>query len=243
LQPAAPAAAAVTCASAPNFLSDDPALTGLLARAAEALADYPSLRSVLDTSGLEVCLSFDLFEALGYFEPESNRIVVDAGIDPDLQLVILIHELRHAEQAARGICPDLSLSRQNYARAVWAMEADAFTVSLVVAWDLRRSGEEGPWVALAATPRYADITGAFATVMLETQEVAAASEAAFEAWYANEERVERYYLSSCSAYLDELDATHQLPRYGALDPDFYASLCVLPDGTSFACAEPDLSPR
>jgi hypothetical protein len=71
-----------------------------------------------------------------------------------------------------------------------------------------------------------------------TQDVAESSAAAFSAWYDSDSRRMSYYLSSCSAYLDEQDSTHALPQYGQLDPAFFLSLCRLPNGGHFDCAEP-----
>jgi hypothetical protein len=127
---------------------------------------------------------------------------------------------------------------QNYARAIWAMEADATTVSLIVVWDMAGRGDAGPLEALAAHPNYHDITEVFAAAMTNTQDVAEASAAAFAAWYEGETRRDSYYLSSCAAYLDQQDATHALPQYGSLEPSFFLSLCRLPNGGRFECGEP-----
>lgn len=237
------ASANESCAAAPTYQTPDPALSALLDGAQAALAGYPSLAQVLDGTGLEICLSSAPTDALGYFEPRSNRIVLDAETAPGLQMVVLFHELRHAEQAARGICPDLSLSMENYARTVWAMEADAVTISLIVAWGLREAGDDGPWAALVETERYADVVGTFSRVLLETQDVSAASQSAFEAWYSDDARRERYYIASCLAYLDLQEESHSLPRYGSIDPAFFADLCILPDGNAFPCTEPVVPAR
>ena len=179
-----------------------------------------------------------MVQTMGFFEPISNRVVIDADLSADLQLAILFHEVRHLEQYARGICPDMSLAMREYARAIWALEADATTISLIVAWDLQERGEPGPWQALSSLPHYAETVAGFAEIMEETGDLTAASEAAFALWYDHAERRSDYYIAACSAYLDELDRTHRLPRYNTLDLDFFGDLCILPDGSRFDCLEP-----
>ena len=237
---ALPAVAETVCAGHPYTDPPDPALSALIDRAAPILARYPSLSGALASLRPDLCLSDTPSEAMGYYEPATNRVVLDAGLGPDLSLVILLHELRHVEQHARGLCPDLSLAMSAYARATWALEADATTITLIATWDLRQSGDPGPWAALEALPRYRGVSEVFATEMQATADLARAGEAAFAGWYGNAERREAYYIAGCSAYLDAQDRTHALPQYGAIDPAFFTDLCVLPDGTRFGCAEPPL---
>lgn len=229
---------AQTCALPPYDGAADPALAALLDSTLPLVARYPVLADALGRSGPAICLSDSPSEARGWYEPAANRVVIAAALDPDLQRAILIHEIRHVDQVSRGICPDLSLSMSAYARATWAMEADASAISLIVAWDLRESGDPGPWDALAGLPRHADISQAFATALAASGDISSAGAAAFDAWYASEDRREAYYIASCSAYLDEQDRRHALPGVDPLDEMFFDRLCVLPDGTPFSCAEP-----
>lgn len=233
-----PAETGLTCAVPPDYRSGEPALASLMDRALPVLGRFASLDDAFATVAPEVCLYAGPSEALGYFEPDLRRIAIDARLGADLQLAILLHEARHVEHFARGLCPDLSLSMQNYARAVWAMEADASTIALIVTWDMARMGDPGPFRALALHTSSADMAAVFAATITATGDVGEASAAAFAAWYDSERRRDGYYLSSCSAYLDEQDATHALPQYGQLDPAYFLSLCRLPNGGSFACAEP-----
>jgi hypothetical protein len=144
--------AATTCADAPGYGTDDTALAALLDRALPVIDRFASLRDALGATAPEICLFTGPTEALGYFEPGRRRISIDADLDPDLQLAVLLHEMRHVEHFTRGLCPDLSLSMQDYARAVWAMEADAAVVSMIVTWDMARIGDPGPFQALAKHP-------------------------------------------------------------------------------------------
>ncbi|MBV1902542.1 MAG: hypothetical protein KUG58_02790 [Marinosulfonomonas sp.] len=73
-----------------------------------------------------------------------------------------------------------------------------------------------------------DIAGRFAAVIPERGNVAAAAWAAFDQWYTSEKRTERYYIASCSGYLDRQDQAHALPRYLLLADDYLARLCQLP---------------
>jgi hypothetical protein len=130
--------AETTCATAPGYGTDDTALAALLDRALPVIDRFASLRDALGATAPEICLFTGPTEALGYFEPGRRRISIDADLDPDLQLAVLLHEMRHVEHFTRGLCPDLSLSMQDYARAVWAMEADAAVVSMIVTWDMAR---------------------------------------------------------------------------------------------------------
>lgn len=241
--PPAVAETGVTCAAPPDYRSQDAALASLMDRALPVIGRFASLDGAFATVAPEVCLYTGPSEALGYFEPDRRRIAIAADLDADLQVAILMHEARHVEHFARGLCPDLSLSMQNYARAVWAMEADASTIALIVTWDMAQEGDPGPFAALAGHTSSADLAAAFAATMTATGDPGEAGAAAFAAWYDSERRRDGYYLSSCSAYLDEQDATHVLPQYGQLDPAFFPSLCRLPNGGSFACAEPEPEPE
>ncbi|AHM03651.1 hypothetical protein roselon_01261 [Roseibacterium elongatum DSM 19469] len=233
-------ASAQDCVAPPYSAPSGSALDRLLSRALPVIAGYPSLQRALQAEGPTICLAADIGVAMGYYEPSTNTVMVDAALNADLQVVILAHEIRHVEQFGRGICPHDGLSMREYARATWAIEADAMTITLIVAWALREGGAPGPWQALADLPRYADMTSAFAAGMADHGDLFTASEAAFTLWYENESRRQDYYIASCSAYLDRLDATHALPRYETLRDDFFDQLCVLPDGTPFSCDEPAL---
>jgi hypothetical protein len=231
-------ALADVCATPPYEGARDAALGDLLDRTLPVIARYPSLDAALRETGPALCLFDTPSDALGFFEPEANRVMISADLDPELQRAIMFHELRHVEQFARGLCPDLSLAMGAFARATWALEADATTISLMVAWDLRQDGDGGPWDALATLPRYRDVAAAFAGEMAESGDLSKAGRAAFDSWYVSADRRDAYYIASCSSYLDTRDRTHALPQYGEIDGAFFDDLCVLPDGTPFPCEEP-----
>jgi hypothetical protein len=125
------------------------------------------------------------------------------------------------------------------ARATFALEADASAVLAHVAWAMREAGDGSVWDALAGFEHYGDIARAYEAVRADEGPAAPALAAAFAQWYASDWRRERYYVASCSSYLDRADKEHRLPVYGALDAAFFDSLCLMPDGTTCGCEVPD----
>jgi hypothetical protein len=213
-------------------------LTPLFARLTEILPRYPSLQDAWASHRPTICFTDSPSEAIGAYEPATDRIEIHRALPPDFRFAILIHELRHVEQNARGICPSPSLSMREYARATWALEADASVVTILVAWDLRNSGDPGPWNALADWPGEDTLAAVFSDAMTETGNLAIASARVFESWYENSDRREDYYIASCSLYLEEQERSHALPAYGEISDTFFERLCRLPDGTRFDCVEP-----
>lgn len=201
-------------------------------------AVFPDLRQQLTDTGLELCIAENMVEAYGYYEPENNRIVINSSLSSGLQQAILVHELRHVDQFTSGICPTPDLAMGESARAVFAMEADASATGLIVAWAMRAEGYPQMWDALAAWPMQQDIAKVFADEMQGTNDVGVAASGAFAAWYGYQPRVDLYYLAACSSYLETEDSSHRLRGYETLDPAFYDSLCQLPKGGSYACADP-----
>lgn len=229
-----------TCLAPPWEAQDTPqraALHALLTELRPVLARHPSLEAALLRLTPTLCLAPNLREAEGYLDADTLRIVLGADAPVPLQAGILLHELRHLDQFARGFCPSSTLTMRENARATFALEADASAVGLLVAWDMRAHGAHGPWEALAAWPQQADIAARLAEVMAATDDPAAAAAAAFAQWYARPGRLESYYLASCSDYLDRLDTAHLLPGQDLRDPGFLERLCRLPDDTPYPCVE------
>lgn len=216
---------------------DAPALEPLMQTAGAALAAFPLLARSLRELDL-LCVADPLIGARGYYEAETNRIVIDASLPGGLALAVLVHEIRHQQQDAVGACPTVQLTRDAYAGAVAAMEADASVTGAVVAWHLREAGQPEMWNALAAWPMQADIVSRFAAAKEAGGTTAEAASAAFTQWHLNQERVAVYYQSSCLDYLDKVEDAHLVPGGTALPADYYDSLCVLPDGARYACAAP-----
>lgn len=214
-------------------------LSELLREFRAILAEYPAMLSTLDTRVSLICLSDGLVEEKAYLDADEGRIVLASDMSDAMKLAVLVHEIRHADQLARGICPSDQLAMEQYARATFSMEADATAVSLIVAWHQRASGNAALWRALESWPMTADIANRFGETMVRTQDLSAAATSAFEQWYASDRRRELYYVASCSAYLDRQDEAHALPRYRMLPDDHFSELCRMPDGQSYQCAEPD----
>lgn len=240
--PVAAADHATLCLDAPYEVAETPAqvaIGGLVDRLREVQPAYPSLVRSLDTERPTICLIEGVAAARGYFDLADNLVGLHAGLTEAQSLAVLIHEMRHIDQASRGLCPADSLAMEEVARATFAMEADAGAVTAHVAYEMRETGTTDIWEALVGFERYRDIAVAYDEARATTGSVARAMGAAFEQWYASDWRRERYYVATCSAYLDRIDETHLVPSYGLLDEAYFASLCLLPDGTSYACDPPD----
>ena len=200
---------------------------------------FGDLGAVLERETPEICFASRIGPALGYLEADIGRIVLSRAQPRPLQAGIFLHELRHLWQFSRGSCPRDALSMKEYGRATFAIEADASAVSLLLAWDMKAHGDPSVWEALAAWPSHQDIAARFAETMEETGDGPRATTAAFYQWYASPERRERYYRAACSDYLDRQDRSHLIPRYQAIGAEFFESLCRMPDGGVYSCADPE----
>lgn len=240
-----PASAGDTCI-APPYLSastqEERDLLRLHREIVTALERFPSLGQAYQSRLPALCLSERMDNAHAYLDVRNNRIVINRSLSRDMQTAVLLHELRHLDQMFTGSCPSDDLAMKEYARAVFAMEADASAISLLVAWDMKENGNAAAWSALSSWPSQSDIAARFSDEMAASGDVALATEAAFAQWYASDDRRRRYYLATCSDYLDRQDAGHALPRYQLLDADFLDQLCLLPDGTAYRCTVPATDP-
>ncbi len=216
------------------------ALVGIYKEVTLALERFPSLLAAMEERSPELCFSTQMDNALGYLDIEQNRIYLSKQIPTAMQVGVLLHEIRHLEQLAIGVCPSDELAMKEYARATFALEADASVVSLLVAWDMKENGNKGPWLALSSWPTQSDIASRFASEMLVANDVASATSVAFDQWYLSEARRESYYIAACSDFLDRQDASKELPRYQLVPADFFDDLCRLPDGTSYQCSPPEI---
>jgi hypothetical protein len=236
---AAPVQAQPVCVTFPWSAAEaDPAIAALVRWVAPTLADAPAMAASLAQVAPDLCLSPQVDGAQGYLDPLRQQIVLDVRAAPDLQRGILLHELRHLEQFARGYCPANDLALQDNARATFAVEADASAVSLLLAWQRRGGGDASAWNALAAWPQQADIAARFAAEIGSGADLPAAAAAAFAQWYALPERRDAYYQASCSDYFDREDQGNLLRGSARLPADFLTVLCILPDGRPYPCVEP-----
>jgi hypothetical protein len=204
----------------------------------KALVPFSSLAQSLDSARLRICLTEAASVALGTFGAEENMITVGADLPPAKRVAVLIHEVRHLDQFARGYCPSVALDMRSNARSVFALEADAMAITHLVAWALKEDGDPSVFDALAASAETPDIAAAFRAEIEATGDPSRATAAAFDAWYASDARRERYYVSTCSAYLDHIDAENRFAGTAGLAADFLADICLLPDGAPYPCEEP-----
>ncbi|MBA3911529.1 MAG: hypothetical protein C0524_17035 [Rhodobacter sp.] len=225
------------CLPAPYTGGSDEILA-LAERLTKTLEPFASLAEALVDQAPVLCIDDSLFQEQAYYEPKTNRIVVRAGLDPELLLAILIHEVRHLEQYGREICPTTANTLSDYIRSRLALEADASAVGIYVAWKLREAGVSGPWDQLRAWPTHADLVSRFATEIDAGADEVAATAATFAQWFEGRERREIYAFAICSNYLDALDREKILPGDRALPADFAAQLCNLPDGRPYECTLP-----
>jgi hypothetical protein len=236
------ASAETVCLPAPHVRvenADEGYLASLVADLRPTLAHIPALTAALEDLAPDLCLDEAMGGAEGYFDPATMRIVLARGHPRELHQAILLHELRHLEQFARGFCPSDELTQSEYARAVFAVEADASAISLLLAWQRLLDGDPGVWEAMINWPSQTDIAIVLAREYFYSADPEAMAAAAFAQWYEGDERRERYYVASCSAYLDRQDIANALPAIGRLADGFLDRLCLLPDGSRYPCAERD----
>lgn len=225
------------CATHP-YAEASGALSDLSGRLERTLAAFPSLAQALAEQAPILCLDDGLVEEQGYYEPKTNRIVLNSDLDQDFQLAILIHEIRHLEQFGRGYCPTIADRLTDYIRARLALEADASAIGVYIAWTLREGGDPGPWDSLATWPTHDDLVSRFASEIAAGADEVAATSATFAQWYQRADRREIYTFAICSNYLDALDREKVDPGAKTVPPDFAARLCRMPDGRPYDCTLP-----
>lgn len=211
-------------------------LTRLLDQIDAAFPGPDPLLAAMKARETTLCLDGRPMDALGYFAPERNALILNAALSDGALFVIAVHELRHLDQVRHGFCPSVALERGEYLRLSFAMEADAQATATLYAWQAHLDGLEGPWAGLAGLSTYADVAAAFEAAIAGG--VDQAMTAGFGAWYGNPKRLETYYTATCGAYYDALDRSNLLPGNDRLDADFLERLCRLPDGAAYPCAPP-----
>lgn len=199
----------------------------------------PSLKSAADSLQPTLCLTDTQTDAHGTYDPDTQKITLKAALTPGQTAAILIHELRHLDQNRTGSCLPPDLTMRAHARATFALEADAMAITALVTWSLRDLDDGRAFAAFADLPTSADIAEEFATTVSATGDLAAATSAAFTAWYDAPERVERYYVDICETYLSRQETLKSLSGTRPFDPGLLTEICLLPDGNSYPCAEPE----
>jgi len=228
--------AAESCLVPPYM--DDAEIQALAVELTTVLAAYPSLDKAFHTAAPALCLNDGLFHEQGYYEPKTNRIVLRTGLDPDLRLAILIHEVRHLEQYNREICPTTRMALSDYMTVRLALEADAAAIGVHIAWDLAQAGRPGPWEKLRDWPSHKDLTARYASEIQAGGDDIAATAATYAQWFADEDRRAMYAFAICSNYLDTLDRDKVNAGHDKLPEDMAARVCVMPDGRPYPCELP-----
>lgn len=209
-----------------------------LQRILDQFAGEPDLAAYLSRAramGAALCLDDRAGGTRGYYDYHFNVVAVKSSLSPAQQAAIFIHELRHVDHVYRGYQPSLEYAMAEIVRLNYAIEADVQAVAALYAWRIKERGNPDVWQALMSFERYVDIPRAFARVMREANSEALALTEAFRQWYRSDWRTQSYYRGCAMGYLDLLDATKQIPRYGQLPDGFFDELCLLPDGTNYAC--------
>ena len=230
------------CLLSPYAGADTPAQTEIAALVSDLRSHgdaFPSLLEALDRREPRICIDDRSVDVRGHFDVESNLIALKAALNEGQRLAVLIHELRHLDQVARAACPTDEIAMTEFAHAVFAIEADASAVTAHVGFEMAKAGDARVQAALEGFEHYSDILLAYAEERDRSGSVPLALSAAFSRWYASDWRIERYYVSSCSDYLDRADESHRLPSYDRLTEAFYTGLCLLPDGAAYPCEPPD----
>lgn len=236
----APVSAEPVCLPAPYAEAEGEEaryLGGLLSGLRPTLDRHPALAAALDGLAPALCLADDMSGAEGYFDPARMQITLARGQPAAMHQGVLMHEFRHLEQFSRGFCPSDSLSRDEHTRLVFALEADASAIALLLAWERLIEGDPAVWEAMMNWPSQTDIAVVLAQEFFRSGDRATMAAAAFAQWYESAERRERYYVVACGAYLERLEIAKALTPTGRLPDDFLDRLCLLPQGGGYPCAE------
>jgi hypothetical protein len=193
---------------------------------------------LMRTSRVEICVDPLMTLFRGHYEPDEHVIVIGANASLEEKALILAHELRHVDQAARGYAPSIEFDMRENVRQIFALEADAQAVTVLFAWSMREAGNHSLWQALKTLEHAGDMAAPFEAAMLAGAGQAAATRAAFSAWYRSQWRVENYFTAATGAYLDQLDETRSVESYRELPEGHFDRLCLLPNGGDYACRPP-----
>jgi hypothetical protein len=203
--------------------------------ATELLGQSGYFGNLLRMSGVKICVDPLMMLFRGYVEPDEHVIVIGANASMAEKALILAHELRHVDQAARGYAASLEFDMRENVRLIYALEADAQAITVLFAWSMREAGNLSLWQALKTLEHVGDMAVPFEAAMLAGEGQIAATRAAFSAWYRSRWRVESYFTAGAGAYLDQLDETRSVQSYRALPKGHYDRLCLMPNGGNYAC--------
>lgn len=171
----------------------------------------------------------------GYYDFKYNVIAVRENLKFLEKLVIFVHEIRHVDHIKKGFNYTLNYSMEEIVRMIFAIEADVQTIVTLFAWRMKNHGEADVWNTLSEFEKYADISDSFEKEMLASGNESNAAKVAFSQWYKSAWRVDCYFKSTCSVYLDLLDETKKLRKYSKFPEYYFDDLCTLPSGGNYDC--------
>ena len=206
--------------------------------AAELLKQSGYFDILMRTTGVEICVYPLMTFFRGHYEPDEHVIVIGANASLEEKALILAHELRHVDQAARGFAPSIAFDLRENVRQIFALEADAQAITVLFAWSMREAGNPSLWQALKTLEHAGDMAAPFEAAMQAGEGQAAATRAAFLAWYQSPWRVENYSTAAVGAYLDQLDESRSIQSYRELPRGHFDGLCLMPNGGDYACGLP-----
>jgi len=183
--------------------------------------------------GVPICLDDRPEGLLGAYDLDHGLVVLNEVLTLQERAVVLVHELRHVEATARGFRPSLAYAMADTVRFRLALEADAQAVATLYAWKAAELGDAAAWRALSGLDRHADVAAAFERSLTATGSAWLATQAAFRAWYASQERVDAYRRNACLAYLDAVDASKAVRSYEPLPAGALDGLGRLPGGRDY----------
>lgn len=171
----------------------------------------------------------------GYYDYKFNIIGLKENLGLLEKLIIFVHELRHIVQFSRGFYNSLEYDIEEMIRMNFAIEADVQAIVILYAWRMKEMDIKEVWDALSGFPNYIDIAEEFDAEIQRSGDELKAANAAFVQWYKSFWRVDNYYKSSYSWYVDMLDKTKRIQTYKKLPENYFTKLCMLPCELNFGC--------
>lgn len=171
----------------------------------------------------------------GYYDFKYNVIAAREHLEFLGKLIVFVHEIRHVDHIIKGFNYSLDYAMEENVRMIFAIEADVQAIVTLFAWRMKDHGYADVWNTLSKFERYADISDSFEEEMVESGNELDAAKAAFSQWYKSEWRVECYFKSTCSVYLDLLDETKKIRKYSKFPEHYFDKLCTLPSGKNYDC--------
>lgn len=135
----------------------------------------------------------------GLYYYEKPKIILKKDLTDDNLLQAIIHETGHLNQHFAHVGnPDRILTQEQYILFYRAAEADAQALTTAVTWALKQAGDAGPWEATRFVG-YGDVCDAYEKAVENDPAAVSdgrAKRAAFDAWFANPERLAGYNKST-----------------------------------------------